>query len=486
MFLFRRTLLLALFAGMLISCAVRYEPPFEMKFDSQTIRLGSGEKYSYQRGTLSVAVNRADPSSRELELEFHRLPYTGSADTSAAPPIFILKGGPGFEGLEPFMQRKGYYEYFLQRYTDLADVIVVGHRGFGASGDTPCPELEAAEITDVDTRRERIERLRKGMRVCRGEYEQAGVDLSGYNVLEMSRDVIDIADALGYEKIQLLGNSFGSHWGLALIRNHETRISRATFSAIEGPDHTFDSPTGVRSALLNLAAAAPTTSQLIERFEALITEADKQPKPVEIDQQLGSEIVLVDGDALRVLANGYSRGTRWRYLLPAWPNDIETMLNGDLAQATERLAGWWLDTDMDNAAYFSIECSSGISDRRAQMLRKDPARSLISLSTLFEGELCQEWPASIEADISAPFHSDVPVLLIHGDWDTSTPYSNVLEVQDMLPNSVVVTVIGGSHGAMREAEEADSEFREAVLNWVSSGDSSQLPDQVVLPEIEWQ
>lgn len=498
-----RLVLISLFVNGLLACsAVRpiSEPSPSSAIavptlTSRTITLEDGTSYRYERGVLRVRVNRQAQASATLPLEFHRLPRSPNA-SGDAPPIFVLKGGPGFEGLEPMMQRDGYYEFFWKRYTDIADVIVIGQRGFGASGPLTCPELPDVTLALVDTQAERADRLRKGMAECRLAYEQLGTDLTAYNVVEMSHDVIDVVDALDYDRLQLLGNSFGSHWGLTVIREHGERISRATFSAIEGFDHTFDSPTGVKDTLARIATSASTantisglssSSRLIERFEVLIKRADDQPIRItfETDDNEPPQTLTIDGDGMRLLSRGFSRGTHWRYLIPTWPRDMVAMLDGDLQGAARRLARWWTSTDLENAAYFSIECGSGVSQRRANALRNDPARSFIGTSTLIDSDLCRDWPSDLGDDFREGFRSDVPVVLIHGDWDTSTPYTNVADVQAMFSEHHFVRVAGGSHGAMREAEEASPAFRQSLLSWVAFGDASTLPNEVMLPPIEW-
>ena len=49
-----------------------------------------------------------------------------------------------------------------------------------------------------------------------------------------------------------------------------------------------------------------------------------------------------------------------------------------------------------------------------------------------------------------------------------------------------MTVVGGSHGALREAMEANEAFRNAMWAFVRTGDLGVLPDSVVLPPVVWE
>ena len=77
-------------------------------------------------------------------------------------------------------------------------------------------------------------------------------------------------------------------------------------------------------------------------------------------------------------------------------------------------------------------------------------------------------------------------MIVHGNWDVNTPFENALELVPHFKRSQFVVVNGGSHGALREATELDSAFREALMEFYRTGDMSGLPDQVDLPAIDWE
>jgi pimeloyl-ACP methyl ester carboxylesterase len=62
-------------------------------------------------------------------------------------------------------------------------------------------------------------------------------------------------------------------------------------------------------------------------------------------------------------------------------------------------------------------------------------------------EACALWPrATIESDYSQPVQSDVPVLIVTGEWDPVTPPSNGDATAKSLKNSVHIVVPHGGHG----------------------------------------
>jgi pimeloyl-ACP methyl ester carboxylesterase len=62
-------------------------------------------------------------------------------------------------------------------------------------------------------------------------------------------------------------------------------------------------------------------------------------------------------------------------------------------------------------------------------------------------EACALWPrATIERDYQQPVKSDVPVLILTGQWDPVTPPTNGERVSKTLTNSLHVVVPHGAHG----------------------------------------
>ncbi|WP_163332058.1 alpha/beta fold hydrolase, partial [Klebsiella aerogenes] len=60
-----------------------------------------------------------------------------------------------------------------------------------------------------------------------------GKDLSGYTIAACADDVDALRQALGYPRIVLVGQSFGSQWSLAVMRRHPQIVTRAILSGVE-------------------------------------------------------------------------------------------------------------------------------------------------------------------------------------------------------------------------------------------------------------
>ncbi|MEL7101697.1 MAG: alpha/beta hydrolase [Pseudomonadota bacterium] len=448
-----------------------------------------------ERGVLTVPVNRSKPMGEMIDVEFFRFKRLPEANPDT-PPIFLLRGGPGYPGLGDAIKNEKLYERAIYPYTKITDLVIVGQRGFGTSGDLTCDSVPPSSLNEVSNSEESRNRYRQTAEQCRDKYLAQGRDLSGYNVKEMAADVADIARGLNYDGIQLDGTSFGSFWAMAVIRQHPDLVARATLSALEGPDHTFDRPGAVKAALEAMASSAASSDRykdripeegLLEAYEAVIQRAENSPIPTTfIEEDTGETISFdIDADALRRFAYGVRRKPVFRHVMKDWPDDLLKIIEGDFSDVATRLYGYMLGTDADNAAEEIIECSSGISSNRRRAINSDPAKSLINPAVLFDTSICAVWDDAIVAMDRSDFSSDIPVVLIQGTWDISTPFEDAKSVRMLFINNHFVTIEGGSHGARFEAEDHDSSFISAIDHWYATGDASKIDQSISLPELRW-
>ncbi|MEM7355020.1 MAG: alpha/beta fold hydrolase [Acidobacteriota bacterium] len=430
-----------------------------------------------------------------MGIEFFR--FRRGAEASAdTPAIVLLHGGPGFEGLGPRLEEQGYFTARLSRYTRIADVIVPGQRGFGTSGAVPCDPLRALTVNQALDAETRHQNARDATAHCREKWRSQGVDLTGLNVVEAAADVADIVRLLGYEKVQLRGVSFGSHWGMAILRYHPDVVERATLASLEGPDHTYDRPSGVLAAMERIASSAEASSELrsrlpddglLQAYGRLIARADTEPISVEIEHPVTGDPVTIDldGDDLRQIFAGSRRFTQFRFRTAIWPLALLEILEGDLRHAAGTHVWNLLDTELDTAAHFQYDCGSGVSQARSDQIRNDPAAAMLGPIWQEDDTWCEGWDADLGEDFRSPFRTSVPTVLVQGNWDTGTPYENAVELRTYFENHHFVHVEGGSHGALREAIEEVEGFQDAMDHWLTTGELEQIPESVELPPFQW-
>lgn len=452
----------------------------------ERIHLRNGELAMAERGMMFVPANRSKPNSEIIGIEVYRFRAAPSANPRT-PPIFMLHGGPSFQGLERNLENPGYYEQQIQPYLQAADYVVVGQRGIGSSKPTTvCARPDPVPLDASAERRAAAQR--EAAAKCRTFWSERGLDLSGFTVLEAADDVDDVRRALGYDQIQIWGGSFGSHWAMTLMRKYPQTVARALLRGLEGPDHTYDPPTGVLNAIARIAAAADTATALrgripegglLEAFKVVIGRVERQPVMVTItDSATGvSHTVRVDGDAVRAVA--YAGNAR------SWPANVLALHAGDYTLAARTAIRSRLQPGYQVASYYMLDCGSGITPARSGAYLADTAIAVLGDINWSYRTNCTVWESDLGDEFRTYFETSIPTVFVHGDWDLSTPLENARELQPYFKNLKFMLVKGGSHGSLAEAMAASPAVRTAIVRYFATGDMSGIPNELALPSVNW-
>jgi pimeloyl-ACP methyl ester carboxylesterase len=183
-------------------------------------------EYEADCGTLVVPENRGDPDSRLIALPVIRVRATGDRP---AEPIFRFAGGPGESNLD-----FGHVEDVVENY----DFVQVGYRGVDGSVVLDCPEIsEAIRKTRALLSDKALESYTAAGARCAGRLQAEGVDLAGYTLAETIDDNEDARVALGYERISLLGGSYGTRLAMIYAWMYPESLHRVVMLAVNPPGH---------------------------------------------------------------------------------------------------------------------------------------------------------------------------------------------------------------------------------------------------------
>jgi pimeloyl-ACP methyl ester carboxylesterase len=449
--------------------------PYTLKSD--------GGKYRVQAelGRLLVPENRKKTDSNLIELAFVRLKSTAARP---GPPFIFLAGGPGSSGIAA-LRGEGTYSWF-QSLREIGDVIGLDQRGIGLS--LPCLDHTVAFDLPLDkpgTREELIRVALQRSREVNDFWRNQGVDLSGYNTEENADDVDAVRAALGAEKMNLYGGSYGSHLAQATIRRHGRNVNRAIVSLVEGPDHTIKLPSNIQAQMERIAALVKASAKLsplipdfLELVRTVLGRLEREPVTVDVKHpKTGAMVKVCVGkfDLQRATASGLGSGDHIRKL----PARYLAMQKGDYSWLVTEVAnfrtGW-----LFNAMTGVMDSASGASPQRLARIRAEAKQ------TLLEDTIDLPFPHIGEAfgnpDLGdafrSPIKSDVPVLFITGTLDGRTPVSNAEEVATGYPNSQHLIVENMAHSLAEHAN--DPEMRATMHNFLKGQAATKLRGRVPL------
>jgi pimeloyl-ACP methyl ester carboxylesterase len=461
--------------------------PGEIVIEKASIISNTGETIDFDLGTLYVPENRADPKSRVIRVGFARVP---ALQPTGAPAIFHLPGGPGgsfLDGLKPGNNGKHPLAWDTEYYRSISDSVYIDQRGASERGDVlkfryhtiehPLDQpfsidREVAAFTDFTHK-------------AVAEFTQKGFDLRGYNVKECAEDVNDLRKALGYKQITLVGQSFGSQWSFAVMRTHPEIVARALLSGVEPLDYGYDMPSHVFAAVQRTWWEAEQQPQikpylpsggLMQVTREVLQRLRRSPIKVTVkDPKTGqaATITLGPGD----LQMDFPMGDKGPAILLSlyyehyddWARTVLKYRHS--REAEEMIIGPLIDTSL------------GVSPRRKYLLKNDPAKEFLGewdfASYLATADI---WPTP---DVGDDFRTEVvnriPVVFVEGDWDTSTPIENTLYVAPYFLNGRVLIVEHGKHAALKKIEDQAPEILIALLAFLKTGNTEELPARITLP-----
>lgn len=446
-----------------------------------TVQATDGAPVAYEIGTLYVPENRQVPGSRLIGVGFARIRARTASD---APPVFWLPGGPGLAVLDAFDGTSEAARSRLQSwlgYRDTADLVVIEQRGYSERGEKLVAPSPAWPRDRAFTAQDDIDDALRRVDTARAAHPDK--DLAGYTIAACADDVDDLRRALGYPRISLFGGSFGSQWSFAVMRSHPDIVTRAVLASIEPLDFGYDMPSALLATMQRIAfeadrdaGLAPYLPQggLMAAIDALRERFSRQPITVDL-RDGGAPVVIGLADfQASLLAQAGTPDT--------WPAFVLALYHGHYEAWAREVAAGRQASDYKLIGPL-IDTSLGITPQREYQLRHDPAGAYVG-SGGFAPYLAaaSRWPTPDLGDGYRRLRPiDTPVLMVHGDWDTSTPLDNMQAQLPYLRNGRAIVIHRGGHDGVFYQLRDEPAARAAVHHFLRTGEFTNLPTEVTLP-----
>ena len=413
-------------------------------------------------GELVVWENRDHREEGTLRLAVSILRSTG--ENPEPDPLVFLSGGPGGRSVVHTPSRAG--SEFWSRYRESRDVIFWDQRGTGYSDPDFCEELDRVYYT---TRllelspEEFVARRTRAANSCREEMLEEGVDFSAYNSPTSARDLDDLRRALGYDTWNLLGGSYGSRLALVAMREAPGGIRSVLLDAPSPPDvrQWVNAPWRLARAV-NLVfeqcaadeACSRAFPDLEERFYSWLDTLEATP--VELTMEDSARFpdgqLEIDGAMASV---GVFAGLYDRRFIPLVPllvreggprsHHVWRALADRLADSPERAS---------RGQYLSVECYEVAPFNPPGMIDSARARHPeLHVSPLIDRRhhhpVCDAWhDERADSTFLRPVRSEIPTLILAGEFDPATPPDYGRRAAETLPNSTFVEAAGLGHGVL--------------------------------------
>jgi pimeloyl-ACP methyl ester carboxylesterase len=262
---------------------------------------------------------------------------------------------------------------------------------------------------------------------------------------------------MGYERINLLGGSYGTTAALYYLRQYPQRVRSVVIEGVAPPEFKLPLPfaRGAQIAMdriMERCAADETCSRafpnLKAKFDEILARLDKGPATFEVVNPVTNrpqKVTMSRGaftERVRMLLY-YTQFARVFPLIINRAHEGDFTLFARAAHSVTRLIGRQVAAGM----YFSVTCSEELPFITEQEIARETAGTFIGdYRVRVHIRACGEWPrANVPPNTSEPVKSDVPVLIIAGDIDPSTPLKYAQAAASSLTGSRLLVIRDGLH-----------------------------------------
>ncbi len=409
-------------------------------------------------------------------------------------PVILLAGGPG----ERVVTNALALAPTLAPLHPNRDLIFFDQRGVGLSEPAlECPEFvqvmfDLLDEADADVVAESIFDAHMS---CRDRLVGEGHNLSAYTTAQNAADVNAIRTALGYDQINLFGGSYGSLLAQATMRDYPDNLRSVAFNSTLPLETSLfvDATTTTADAIVRLMDACEADDACGKAYPDLqtvlfevIDRLNAEPIPITVVNPTNDQTydALLTGDAVRGNLVTFLYISQ---IIPVLPQAIYDVYNGDFDLMTQlsstRLA--LLDL-ISRGMMISVMCNADLVGKAPEDLLNIMAEQPSQLVTAADPEftieygmfgICENWPVqAADASAKEPLISDIPTLILEGEFDPVTPPEYGQLVAGYLSNGYYFEFPGVGHDVL-----SDSCAREVAGAFID--DPTRAPDATCIAEM---
>lgn len=433
----------------------------------------------FECAAVEVPIDYTDPEGGSIEIQLKKYALPG-----AEGMVLINPGGPGGSGIETVELAAHVFTSTLRSH-----VAIVGFdpRGVGTSAPISCyddEQLDEWYSTEYDVETDSgwqayLESVTDYGQAC---LENNPDTLGFVDTVSAARDMDVIRAALGMDKLDYLGFSYGTKLGATYADLFGPNVGRFVLDgamdlSLDGEALTLGQLRGFERAyrvyLEDCMAGpdCPFTGSVDDAYDDTVAMLEELAvRPVESGDP---DRPVTDGDLLNAIVLSLYSTENWGLLSSA----ISAMLAGDGGQV-KFLADFAIERDEDghykpsDGAMFAINCLDlpGHLDKDATRAQ---AEEFVELSPLFGASMaygsvgCAGFPIESGGGprlIAAP--EAPPMVVVGTTGDPATPYEWSTAMAEQLEHSVLLTWEGEGHTAYGKGSCIDDAVDEFFIDGI--------------------
>lgn len=435
--------------------------------------------------SVTVPLDHADPGGDRVRLALVKAP--AAEPERRLGSLVVNRGGPGFSTVEYLRAvKEGQLDSPVdQRVWDRYDVIGLDQRGVGqARPAVRCfespeerQEFNAGVPIFPTTVREARVRAAKDAEFATRCREHTGELLDHLSTAIVARDLDLVRQALGEQRLNFLGQSYGVHLGLAYANLYPRRVGSLVLDSVLHPGRSLTGPfwtvpserTGsdaetrrVLDEFLRLCEEG-TSCSFAEHgprraFDAMVAKLEAEP--LRLVTPDGTDVTLTHPKLIAFTGGVLYQPVAWplladlldlTYRVQRTPTDPDA---AELAETVRFIDENGFDAPYSDLTgpYAAVTCND--VDLPAHSVawwvaakRREPVAPRFAALRAYATSACAAWQATPSERYTGPWsvRTDTPILILTNRFDPSTPATNAHHLHRLLPNSRLLVNEGWGH-----------------------------------------
>lgn len=415
---------------------------------------------------LTVPLDYSDPAGPTIRLRISRVQASGPAARRQGS-LVVNPGGPGASGLDFPAYVAG---AIAPKVATEFDIVGFDTRGVGKSEPVTC--MTGRQTTtwlradgSPDTLAEQRRLMSLAARLAQGCLQRSPTIARHLGSADTVRDMDVLREALGDERLNFLGYSYGTFLGTLYAEQFPATVGRLVLDGALDPSLDImqvseGQSTGFQVAMARFARDCTTrrtcpwpgsASAVLRGINAILASVDRRPLPTESGRD------LVQAEALSALFYAMYSPTLW----PALRQALGQARIGDgyglqsiADYAAERTGPNTYATNMASAfpaiACWDAPAAPGIAGLRAAAAEWSRGARVPDMARAMSwgNAPCAQWFGhSGRVPAPASTTTTAPILVIGTTYDPATPYAWAKALSRQLPTSTLLTFRGDGHTA---------------------------------------
>lgn len=442
-----------------------------------------------QFGYLTVPEDRGNPEGRKLKLSFVVID-SGSKD-ELPDPLIYMSGGPG--GIAISSRAIRLFQSFP--LNDKRDVILMDFRGTGYSepqlSDTIQKRLLETIIGEF-TPEQAKSATSEIFIYFFDEFIEQGYNPDMYNTKVNVEDMEDLRKALGYKVWNLFGISYGTRTGQTYVRDYPESVrSQILDSPIPmGVSLLGKETNSYKESLDNVFKACSEDPECSKAFPDLesrfyrVMESLKEDPFVFKSDIISQEKVHIDFKDMHVIMHQllYSRG-----FYSTFPWMVKAIEERDQV-FFENMTSPMIDRFMSLEQWvflLTTKYDSGLFEYPTPPSPGDPLYGALNYFINTDHVVQQTDFVSLDSLEAQPVDTDIPTLILSGEFDPITRPSNAVQLKKNIPSAYLYTFPGTGHAVVTSTACGLEIANNFLKNPFSKPDDRCLESLMNNEEVDW-